>query len=63
MVRYQWLDEGMEEIWFEFDINVDELTGDVALIITDNVEPGDKEDTIELWDQQIDVLKHGLGSS
>lgn len=63
MVRYQWLDEGMEDIWFEFNINVDELTGDVALIITHNMEPEDKEDTIELWDQQIDVLKHGLGSS
>ncbi|WP_291862064.1 START-like domain-containing protein [Marinilabilia sp.] len=63
MVRYQWLDEGMEGIWFEFEINVDELTGDVALIITDNVEPEDKNDTTELWDQQVDVLKHGLGSS
>jgi uncharacterized protein YndB with AHSA1/START domain len=63
MVRYQWLDEGLEDIWFEFEIIVDELTGDVALIITDNVEPGDKKDTAELWDQQVDVLKHGLGSS
>jgi len=63
MVRYQWLDEGLEEIWFQFDINVDELTSDVALIITDHVEPDEKEDTIELWDQQVDVLKHGLGSS
>jgi uncharacterized protein YndB with AHSA1/START domain len=63
MVRYQWLDEGMEDIWFEFEIIVDELTGDVALIITDHVEPVDKKDTTELWDQQVDVLKHGLGSS
>ncbi len=63
MVRYQWLDEGLEDIWFEFEIIVDELTGDVALIITDHVEPGDKKDTNELWDQQVDVLKHGLGSS
>jgi uncharacterized protein YndB with AHSA1/START domain len=63
LVRYQWLDEGMEGTWFEFEINVDELTGDVALIITDNVEADDKNDTTELWDQQVDVLKHGLGSS
>lgn len=63
LVRYQWLDEGMEGIWFEFEISVDELTGDVALIITDNVEADDKNDTTELWDQQVDVLKHGLGSS
>ncbi|WP_462318705.1 START-like domain-containing protein [Marinilabilia sp.] len=63
MVRFQWLDEGMENMWFEFNIDVDELTGDVALLITDHVEPDDKEDSIELWDQQVDVLKHGLGSA
>jgi uncharacterized protein YndB with AHSA1/START domain len=63
MVRFQWLDEGMEDMWFEFNIDVDELTGDVALLITDHVEPDDKEDSIELWDQQVDVLKHGLGSA
>ena len=63
LVRYMWLDEGLEDVWFEFEINVDELTGDVALIVTDHVEPEDKQGTIELWDQQIDVLKHGLGSS
>jgi uncharacterized protein YndB with AHSA1/START domain len=63
MVRYQWLDEGMEGIWFQFDIDVDELTGDVALFITDHVEPEDKEDTIELWGRQVEVLTHGLGSS
>ncbi|MFO7999687.1 MAG: START-like domain-containing protein [Marinilabilia sp.] len=63
MVRYQWLDEGLEDIWFEFNINVDELTGDVALLVTDHVEADEKEDTIELWDQQVETLKHGLGSS
>ena len=63
MVRYQWLDEGMEDMWFEFNISVDELTGDVALLITDHVEPDEKEDNIELWDQQVDILKHGLGSA
>ncbi|PWD99078.1 START-like domain-containing protein [Marinilabilia rubra] len=63
MVRFQWLDEGMEDMWFEFNIDVDELTGDVALLITDHVEADDKEDSIELWDQQVDVLKHGLGSA
>ncbi|MGQ1891023.1 START-like domain-containing protein [Thermophagus sp. OGC60D27] len=63
MVRYQWLDQDQQEAWFQFDINIDELTGDVALIITDHVEPDEKEDTIELWNQQVETLKHGLGSS
>ncbi len=63
MVRYTWLDEDMEGVWFEFHINVDELTGDVALVIIDHVESDEKNDTIELWNRQIDVLKHGLGSA
>ncbi len=63
LVRYQWLDEDMEEAWFEFQINIEELTGDVALVVIDHVDPDEKEDTIELWNQQIEALKHGLGSS
>ncbi|MDG5798964.1 START-like domain-containing protein [Marinilabiliaceae bacterium ANBcel2] len=62
-VRYVWRDdEHPVGAWFEFQINVDELTQDVALMIIDNIEPDEKEDAIELWDSQIEVLKHGLGS-
>lgn len=60
-IRYKWLDEG-EESYFEFRINVDELTGDVALVIVDMVDEGDEEDAIVLWDSQIAELKHVLGS-
>lgn len=63
MVRYQWLDEDMNESWFQFEINIDELTGDVALIVTDHVDPNEKNDAIELWNQQVETLKHGLGSA
>lgn len=63
MVRYEWLDEEMEGTWFEFQINVDELTGDVALVIIDHVDADEVKDTIELWNRQIEVLKHGLGSA
>ncbi len=63
MVRYTWLDEDMEGVWFEFHINVDELTGDVALVIIDHTEADDKEDIIELWNRQVEILKHGLGSA
>jgi uncharacterized protein YndB with AHSA1/START domain len=62
MVRYHWLDDEDEKSYFEFRINVDELTGETALMIVDHAEEGEKEDTIELWNQQIDELKHGLGS-
>ena len=61
MVRYHWLDDD-PETYFEFKINVDELTGDTALVVVDFTDPDEKEDTIELWNQQIDALKHLLGA-
>lgn len=60
-IRFRWLEEE-EETYFEFSIDVDELTGDTALVIADFAEKDDKEDAIELWNQQVDQLKHGLGS-
>ncbi len=62
MVRYHWLDDEDEKSYFEFRINVDDLTGETALLVIDHAEPDEKEDSIELWNQQIDELKHGLGS-
>lgn len=61
-IQFKWLDEG-EESTFEFRINVDELTGDVALEIIDTIdEDDDEEDVVGLWDSQIAELKHVLGS-
>lgn len=60
-VRFRWTDED-DESFFEFKITVDDLTGDVALLITDFAEPDEKEDAISLWDTQINELKHVLGS-
>jgi uncharacterized protein YndB with AHSA1/START domain len=62
LVRFEWLDrENEESNYFEFRINIEELTGDVALIIVDFAEPEEKEDVISLWDNQITDLKRLLG--
>ena len=62
LVRFEWLEHQEEESnYFEFRINIDELTGDLALIITDITEPEEKEDSISLWDNQITDLKRLLG--
>jgi uncharacterized protein YndB with AHSA1/START domain len=62
LVRFEWIDrEDDESNYFEFRINIEELTGDVALIITDFTEPEEKEDTTSLWDSQITDLKRLLG--
>ncbi len=59
--RFHWLDDEDSKSYFEFRINIDELTGDVALIITDFAEDNDINDAKELWDTQIATLKRILG--
>jgi len=61
MVRYHWLDDD-PDTYFEFRINVDELTGDTALVVVDFSDPDEKEDAVELWSQQVESLKHLLGA-
>ena len=59
-VRYKWENE-LENVYFEFRIHTIELTGGVALEITDFAEPSEKTDAISLWDSQVDALKRTLG--
>ncbi len=60
-VRFKWL--GDDEEYFEFLIQVDELTKDISLIVTDFADDEeDKEDAVQLWDLQIDNLKKIIGS-
>ena len=62
LVRFEWIGmENEESNYFEFRINIEELTGDLALIITDFAEEDEKEDSISLWDSQITNLKRLLG--
>ena len=61
-VRFKWIDStDEEERYFEFKLRIDELTSDVALLITDFAEEDEKEDAIYLWDTQVAELKHVLG--
>ncbi len=60
-IQFRWLDEP-EESAFEFRINVDEITGDVALVIHDIINEEDEDSAIGLWDSQVAELKHVLGS-
>jgi uncharacterized protein YndB with AHSA1/START domain len=64
LVRFEWDDNGedKETNFFEFRIIVHDITGDLALLITDFAEPDEKEDAIYLWDTQINDLKRVLGS-
>ncbi|MDR2809530.1 MAG: hypothetical protein LBB84_03105 [Tannerellaceae bacterium] len=59
-VRYRWLNED-DSVYFEFIIHTIELTGSIALEITDFAEPDEKQDAIGLWDTQVEELKRTLG--
>jgi uncharacterized protein YndB with AHSA1/START domain len=62
LVRFEWIGEENEESnYFEFRINIEELSGSLALIISDFAEPEEKEDAVFLWDSQINDLKRILG--
>ena len=61
-VRFHWL-ENPKEIYFEFLIQVDEMTSDVSLIISDFAEDSeDKEEQLLLWEEQVNSLKRAIGS-
>ena len=60
-VRFKWLDDENEDVFFEFRMHIVEVTGAVALEITDFVEPDEKDEAISLWDSQVKGLKRSLG--
>ncbi len=60
-IRFRW-EEDEEGSFFQFRIEVDELTGDLVLLISDHIEPEEFEASKELWDWQVEVLKRVLGA-
>ena len=62
-VRFQWENDEGAEYYFEFKIQVDEITKDVSLIITDFSEEDELEESKMLWDNLVSDLKQVLGAS
>lgn len=60
-IRLQWEEDSDTEYFFEMKITSSELSKEWTLFVTDFSEPGEKEDSILLWNQQIDNLKRFLG--
>ncbi len=59
--KFKWLNSE-EDTYFELKIQTHDLTKEIALIITDFVEEDEKQENIELWETQINNLKHILGA-
>ena len=63
-VRFKWLngDEDQDDCFFEMKIEVDEITKDVSIIVTDFAEVDEVEEAKMHWESQIGDLKQVLGS-
>lgn len=62
-IRFKWLESEGDESFFEIKIQVDPLTKDVSLIITDFADDEyEVEEAKQLWENQIDELKHTIGA-
>ncbi|HRH65468.1 MAG TPA: START-like domain-containing protein [Bacteroidia bacterium] len=63
VVRYKWqTDDKKDDTYFQFEIVQDEITSDVALIVTDFASDDEKEENVLLWNSQIHNLMHHIGS-
>lgn len=61
-IKYKWAESEGDDSYFEFKIQVDDITKDVSLIITDFAEEDEVEESKMLWQNQIDELKHKIGA-
>jgi len=63
MVKFRWVtDDKKDESFFQFEILQDEITSDVALMITDFATEDEKEENMLLWNSQVHKLMHHIGS-
>lgn len=64
-IKFRWLEDEEDGLscYFEIRIQVDEITKDVSLMVTDFAEDDEIEESKMLWTNQISSLKQVLGSS
>lgn len=63
-IRFRWMEDEDEgnKYHFEFRIEVDELTNDASLIISDYSDADEVEEDKLLWESQVHQLLHTIGS-
>ena len=62
-IQYKWEhDDSDNRFSFEFRVDIDDLTGDGLLTVTDYVEPDEESEMKSLWQSQIHTLLRTIGS-
>ncbi|QNJ98569.1 START-like domain-containing protein [Constantimarinum furrinae] len=62
-IKFKWLEDAETDYYFELRIQVDEITKDVSLMVTDFAEEDEVDEGKMLWENMISNLKQILGSS
>lgn len=62
-IKFRWEEDEGTDYYFELRIQVDEITKDVSLMITDFVEGDEIEEGKMLWENMVSNLKQILGST
>ncbi len=62
-IKFRWVDDEESDYYFELRIQVDDITKDVSLMITDFAEEDEIEEGKMLWENMVTNLKQILGSA
>jgi uncharacterized protein YndB with AHSA1/START domain len=62
-IKFRWEEDEDASTFFELRIQVDEITKDVSIIVTDFADEDEVEESKMLWENQISSLKQVLGST
>lgn len=60
-IKFKWLEDEESAPYFEFRIQIDAMTNDVSLMITDFCDEGEEEETSDLWSKQVETLRQSIG--
>lgn len=62
-IKFKWVDDEDTDYYFELRIQVDDITKDVSLMVTDFAEDDEIEEGKMLWENMVSNLKQVLGSA
>ncbi len=62
-IKFRWMADEKTDYYFELRIQVDEITKDVSLMITDFSPEDELDENKMLWDSMVSDLKQVLGST
>ncbi len=60
-IQFQWEEDKDTDFHFKIEIETQDMSGHIGLLVTDYALEEDKQDTIRMWNKQIDDLKRKCG--